>query len=331
MKRLAAISLLFLFLFTLAACSKTPGGSEEPPQEEVPETPPENPPENPPEEPPQEDAGAEVTLYRCGEVEIALPSRYLPALTVKTGGEAENGFQPLLSVYETASLEAAEADFGSSDGFGFLFGFAALTQAALEQYLCTLPTGMDIFAEDANFYYAYTYPTDVQYYRGGGEISTGSQDWANWQELNELGSEVQAGMIGRNNLQPYSTDAFFKQEFTYDGEHVYLNYYPNYTSGGDGQEFYTLTLSQPIRQGSGGIWCVERMADPNGSVYYYFPDSGKPAYEYYEELQASCDAGENKELLTPLGAAKFFVKQSAWFGGEAAADESFRPVPDAGG
>ncbi len=310
MNRFASFSLVLSFLLTLTACGKN-----------LPDT-------RQPEEPPQEDGGEEVTVYHSGGVEMALPNRYANQLTVCTNeGEAENGFQTLFSVYETASLQAAEADFDDTNGFGFLFGFAALDQTALEQFLSTLPPGMDIFAQDENRYYAYTYPTDVQFYRRGGEVDTGSEDWKNWQTLNDLGGEVQADLTGRNGLQPFTMDAFFEQEFTYDGDHVYLNYYPNFASGGDDQEFYTLVLSQPIRQGHEGIWCVERMLDATGQTYYYFPDSGKPAMEYYAELQEASGEGQYRELLTPLGAAKFFIQESGYFSGEAA-DESFRALPD---
>lgn len=309
MKHFTAFSLLLAFLCTLTACGNLPEAEE-------------------PEEPPQEEGGEDVTVYNCGGVEIALPNRYLDQLTINTYEEkTESGLQPLLEVYETASLEAAEADFGDVDGFGFLFGFAALDQAALEQVLSTGAPGIDIFAQDEARYYAYTYPTDVQFYRSGGELDTESGEWTNWEALNNLGGEVQAGMMGRNGLQPYSTDAFFEQKFTYGGEHVYLNYYPNFASGGNDQEYYTLVLSQPVRQGHDGIWCVERMIDEYGGISYYFPDSGKPAADYYAELQEQCDAGKYPELLTPLGAAKFFVQESGYFSGEAA-DDSFRSVPD---
>lgn len=311
MNRLASFSLILSFLLTLTACGKNLPDTKEP------------------EEPPQEDGGEEVTIYHSGGVEMALPNRYAGQLTVYTSeGEAENGFQTLFSVYETASLRAAETDFGDSTGFGFLFGFAALDQAALEQYLSALPPNAAIFAQDETRYYAYTYPTDVQFYRSGGAVDTQSEDWQNWQVLNGLSSEVQADLTGRNGLRPFTMDAFFEQEFTYGGDHVYLNYYPNFASAGNDQEYYTLVLSQPVRQGHGGIWCVERMLDASGQVYYYFPDSGKPAMEYYEGLQEACGAGRYKELLTPLGAAKFFVQESGYFSGETS-DESFRALPDA--
>ncbi|MCI9482167.1 MAG: hypothetical protein HFF88_07345, partial [Oscillibacter sp.] len=207
MNRLASFSLILSFLLTLTACGKNLPDTKEP------------------EEPPQEDGGEEVTIYHSGGVEMALPNRYAGQLTVYTSeGEAENGFQPLFSVYETASLKAAETDFGDSTGFGFLFGFAALDQAALEQYLSALPPNAAIFAQDETRYYAYTYPTDVQFYRSGGAVDTQSEDWQNWQVLNGLSSEVQADLTGRNGFQPFTMDAFFEQEFTYGGDHVYLNY-----------------------------------------------------------------------------------------------------------
>ncbi len=53
--------------------------------------------------------------------------------------------------------------------------------------------------------------------------------------------------------------------FTYDSEHKYFRYYPD---GIDVDYFYMIVLSQPVKQGEGGIWCVDR--------YFSMQTSGTP-------------------------------------------------------
>ena len=145
-------------------------------------------------------------------------------------------------------------------------------------------SGISFYARDDQWYYGFSFATDVQ--------APDDQE-AFAQLLSELGEYVKYDMITRNNLTPYSDDEFFERPYTYDSPHIILNYYPYYAYDGSKEEVWTLTLSQPARQGLGGIWCVERWTDSNGNVYPYFPDAnGIPAAEYYAEIQARCDSGE---------------------------------------
>lgn len=241
------------------------------------------------------------------DLEIVLPEEYLDLLIVDTELQAESDSRlcPLIRVYERASVEAAEADFGSGEGYGSLFGITALDETVLPQYQYSFGDG-GIFARSGNWYYAKTAPTDVQFYRGGGidaEIDTESEDWQTWETLNALWDTVQANFIDRNGLTPY------------DGAETrrlaYVQYYPYFTFDGDKRIYETLVLSQPVRQGDGGIWCVERVYDAYGRVYPYYPDSGMASADYYRLLQADCDAGKDSQLLTPLGAAKHFGAEAA--------------------
>lgn len=260
----------------------------------------------------EDPAVPETTAFDCGGLQAGIPTQYLDLLLVETDfpeAAANSGWVPLLHVCEKASVDAAEADWGDSDGIGFLFGISALDQAALERHLCSDGSGVNIFAKGADRYYAKTYPTDVQFYRSQGTIDTESEDWKQWETLCALSSQVCDDFITRNGLMPYGESEFWDGEFTYDGNHAYVNYYPYFTFDGDRRIWDTLVLSQPVRQGEGGIWCVERYYDTNGNIYPWFPDSGMAAADYYAEIQAACDAGQQPELLTPLGASKHFVEQ----------------------
>ncbi len=251
-------------------------------------------------------------------LELDIPGEYRDLLLITTEfEETDEHWVPLLSVREKASVEALEKDYGSSEGGGFLFGIAAMDQVGFERFLQSDASGCDVFARDETWYYAKTYPTDVQFYRSGGVIDSETEDWKSWEALNALGDQVCQDFMDRNGLTPYSQWEVRNRPFTWEGEHAYAKYYNYYHFDGSKSEFYTLVLSQPAEQGGGGLWCVERLYDEYGSLCLYFPESDVPAAEYYADLQAECNGGQHPELLTPLGAAKDFVANSVWFSDEA--------------
>ncbi|MCI9003546.1 MAG: hypothetical protein HFG03_12100, partial [Oscillibacter sp.] len=236
--------------------------------------------------------------------------------------DAEESWKPLISVYEKASYEAAMEDFGGEGGF--LFGFLAMDQAAFEQHISSDGSGIDVFATDGERYYAYTYPTDVQFYRSDAGTLPDHPDWEIWEKLNEIGPQVREDFLVRNGLQSFNIQDFLNRQ-TDGGDGVWVQYYPYFVKDGDTRIYDQLLLRQPAGQGEGGLWAVEQWLDVWGSQYLYFPDTGKPAAEHYAELQEACDAGEYPELLTPVGAAEAFVKD--YFGHETA-EGSFERVPE---
>ena len=306
--RLTAFALVCLL--SLTACGGAPPSPEEKPEAG---------------QPPQTGGPSEedVTLYDCGGFQAALPNEYLDLLRVDTEfPDAGESWKPLISVYEKASYEAAMEDFGG--GGGFLFGFLVMDQAAFEQHVNYDGDQARVFATDGERYYARTGPTDVQFYRPGGEIDTESEDWKTWEKLNELGPRVQADFLTRNHLQPFTVQDFLSQ-WAEGEDPVCVRYYPYFAKDGDTRIYYQLLLRQPIRQGEGGVWAVDRWIDKSGSQSLYFPDSGKPAAEHYADLQEQCDAGAHPELLTPAGAAAAFAAD--YFGHETL-DGSFEEVPE---
>ena len=305
MRRFETFLLVLACLLTLSAC-----GGETDSQEPV-------------QTPPPQDGGEDVTVYDCAGLEVALPNEYLDQLLVDTEfPDAEESWKPLISVYEKDSYEAAMEDFGG--GGGFLFGFLVMDQAAFEQHISSDGSGIEVFATDGERYYAYTHPTDVQFYRSDAESVPDHPDWPVWEKLCKLGPQVREDFLTRNNLQSFSVQDFLGR-LDESGGHVVLKYYPYFLKDGDTRIYNQLLLRQPARQGEGGLWAVEQWLDARGTQYLYFPDSGKPAAEHYADLQAACDAGEHPELLTPVGAAEAFVKD--YFGHETA-EGSFERVPE---
>lgn len=312
MRRIETFVLVLACLLTLAACGgKTDGETVIDP-------------ENPPPYPPF--TGENSTLQCIDGLYVALPMQYSELLRVDSEfPDAGESWKPLISVYEKASYETAMEEYGG--GGGFLFGFLSMDQAAFEQHICADGSGIEIFATDGERYYAYTYPTDVQFCRPGGEIDTESEDWKTWEKLCELGPLVREDFLTRNNLQSFNVQDFLSQRVD-GGDHVFVRYYPYFLKDGDTRIYDQLLLRQPARQGEGGIWAVDQWLDVRGNQYLYFPDSGRPAAEYYAELQEACDAGEHPELLTPIGASEAFVKD--YFGHETASG-SFERVPEMNG
>ena len=249
-------------------------------------------------------------------LEIVLPEEYLDALIVTTEfPDTDPGSHriPLLRVQERASVEALEKDYGTAEGGGFLFGIVQLDQAGLEEHLLNDYGGMWVFAHRDQTYYAMTHPTDVQFYRSE---TASAEEWAQWESLSALGHEVCEDFRVRNGLETFRTAYLYDHAYTYEGEHAYAVYYPYFTFDGSTAEQYTFVLSQPAKQGDGGIWCVERWYDEYGTCYLNFPGNGTSSTEHYAALQAECDNGTSPDLLTPLGAAKAFVENSYWFSEE---------------
>ena len=233
MRRLEVFTLALACLLTLTACG---GGAEAPDAGRDPLPP---------------DGGEDMTVYDCGGLSVALPTEYLDLLRVDTDfPDAEESWKPLISVYEKASYEAAMEDFGG--GGGFLFGFLAMDQAAFEQHISSDGSGIEVFATDGERYYAYTYPTDVQFCRPDAESVPDHPDWPVWEKLCKLGPQVREDFLTRNNLQSFSVQDFLGR-LDESGGHVVLKYYPYFLKDGDTRIYNQLLLRQPARQGVGGL------------------------------------------------------------------------------
>ncbi|MEY8386405.1 hypothetical protein AALC17_03785 [Oscillospiraceae bacterium 38-13] len=278
-------------------------------------------PDLPGREPPNSAEDEPLTILEQDGLFFALPAQYTDQLTItdEPAFPSYAGERFVLSVSETASIEAAGAS--GSDGCGYLFGFAVVDRAGMEQLLCLDYPGIEIFATDGELYYAYTHPTDVRFYRLHEGSLLDHPDWPVWEELAEIGPAVREDFLTRNGLTPYNGGQLLDQPYTYTGEHICLEFY-NPPSGENRTLSGVLVLSQPATQGPGGIWAVERWLDEDGNVCLYFPDTGKPAAEYYANLQEFCGGGERPELLTPVGAAQDFIKDYYGFD---APTEAFQP------
>lgn len=90
---------------------------------------------------------------------------------------------------------------------------------------------------------------------------------------------------------------------TYTGNHILVKF-PMSTG-----EISQLLMSQPVKQGEGGIWIVERWKDTIGNEYYPIPRAEGLELDYYKGLQEESDNGENPSLLDPLKVAVSFIQE----------------------
>ncbi len=272
-----------------------------------------------------------VTVYTFDGLEIPVPTEQLELLAVNTDMEAWSAHRtPLISFSERASVEAGQqAHPGEDWGDGLLCTISRLDRIGFEEWAASDEPGTSVFARHGDdAYYLLTRPTDVRLYRGDKEPD--SVSLAMWGRLNDWAESLPEAIIARNGLTAYDASDLFDADYTYGGEHVELGYrFP-----GEPMDLVLLALSQPAKQGEGGVWCVERVryiySDYDMTdTHLVFPAAlgvDQTAADYYTDLQAACDAGETPDLLTPQGAALRYAKSAAWLFGEDVSASDFEVV-----
>ena len=255
----------------------------------------------------------DAALYDLGGgLTLAIPTDIVEDTMVLFDEDLGDGSEPVFPrVYHRSSYEAGMEDFDAP--MGFLFSFFRYDQVGYEQnYLAVHGgTGQTIFARDGAWYYGMAYPTDVQFFTADGDQDTDSADYRRWEYVRSRIPDIQADFIVRNGLTPYDGGAELDRPFLWEGEHRYVEVH-----SADYAVSLTLLLSQPVTQGSGGIWCVEGSFDNNyGGWGRELPYGIQvTAAEYYADLQAQVDQGHRPGLLDPVQAAM------DWYREEYAAD-----------
>ena len=127
-------------------------------------------------------------------VRFEIPDEISELVTVRTDGLEEG---ELVSVYETASLEAAQALGEDNDGAGWIFTISTIPEDKLKELRCGGMEGMDVFAEDDDIYYIYNHPTDVRMVRQSNEEMKESMD--SWDLIHQwAGQEVCQEILANN-------------------------------------------------------------------------------------------------------------------------------------
>ena len=247
----------------------------------------------------------EAALYDLDfDLQMAIPKDLDDQLLVKL---PEEGDTFLASVWEKRSYEAAG---GGDTDMGWLFTLARWDQAQYEQYLVSDGSGVDLFACKDGWYYVRFHPTDVRFYSDSQDQATLEEQSKAWETLNtRLPEEVCPDFIARNGLEAYDASMTFHDGCLWDSQHHYV-----YFRTGDWNESITLLLSQPAKQGTGGLWCVEGWMDNTyGTRYLVLPlDTSTTAADYYTALQHQVDEGYEPGLLDPLSAAKKWLNERGY-------------------
>ena len=242
----------------------------------------------------------DAVLYELGDgLTLAIPADISEEILVEFPADEQQ--EPNFPyVYHRASYEAGVEDFGSPAGF--LFMLFREDRVGYEQTYLAVDGGVGqvIFARDDQWYYGMGVPTDVQFHTGSDEIDFSSPEYQRWEYILSRITDIQADFAARNGLTLYDANADLDRHFLWEGEHRYVECY-----NADGTVSLTLLLSQPVKQGEGGIWCVEGSAENKDGIWYkQLPtDIHVPAAEYYTDLQAQVDEGHRPGLLDPIQTA----------------------------
>lgn len=297
----AALALTLCLTVLLGSCSMIGGAAMVTPGTEEEET------EVPSSTSNVDDLFTDAALYDLGGgLTLAIPTDIVEDTMVLFEEDLGDGSEPVFPrVYNRSSYEAGMEDFDTP--MGFLFSFFRYDQVGYEQnYLAVHGgEGQTIFARDGEWYYGMAYPTDVQFFTADGDQDTDSADYRRWEYVRSRIPDIQADFIVRNGLTPYS-GAELDRPFLWTGEHRYVEVH-----SADYAVSLTLLLSQPVTQGSGGIWCVEGSFDNNyGGWGRELPYGIQvTAAEYYADLQAQVDQGHRPGLLDPVQAAMDWYRE----------------------
>ena len=109
---------------------------------------------------------AEDEKIDAGGLVFTIPAQFKDLVTVQT-----EDLQPdeLISVSETASIEAAKENGTDYDGAGWLFSISGISEQELGKLRCQDMSGREAFARDGGVYYVFNHPTDVRLIRGSNE------------------------------------------------------------------------------------------------------------------------------------------------------------------
>lgn len=338
MKRILTALLALSMLLPTGCAKKTDAPPAESPAEPAPIVEPAAPEPAAEPEPPAEEP---IPVSEFHGLKVPIPQEYLELLVIDPEPETWSAHRtPLVSFSERASVEAGQADRHDEDwGDGFLCTVSTLDRIGFEDWLSGGGSDMGeyVFARDGEeTYYLISYPTDVRLYRVGGIDGTFTEieGLDEWRMLNEWADALPDELVAANALTAYDASDLLNADYTYGGTHVELACrFP-----GEPMDLCVFSLSQPAKQGEGGVWCVERVqfiySDYNFTdLQLVFPVAlgfDEAAADYYARLQAECDAGEHPALLTPRGAALDYAKRSVWIFGEDISETDFELIEAVG-
>lgn len=139
-------------------------------------------------------------------IKFVIPEEIKDKVTVQTEDLAAD---EIVAVYETGSVEAAEAMEEDGKGAGWIFTICTVPEEKMKELRCGAMDGMEVFAEDDDIYYVYAHPTDVRMLRESNEEMEEAME--DWQTINEWAfQEVRQEIIANN---PELDDEFYTNTY----------------------------------------------------------------------------------------------------------------------
>ena len=135
-----------------------------------------------------------TTKVDTNGIAFQVPEQLSDLVNVQTENLGED---TLVSVFEKASVEASEKLGENHDGAGWIFSITKVPEQKMKELRCGGMDGMDVFAEDDDFFYVYNHPTDVRIVREAQEdYQAGLEQWT---MINEwAGQEVRQEILANN-------------------------------------------------------------------------------------------------------------------------------------
>ena len=128
------------------------------------------------------------------EIAFDIPEDIRDLVTVRTE-DLKSG--ELVSVSETASIEAAAKQTPDYERAGWIFSIRRVSETEFEQLRCGAMDGMEMFAESDDNCYLFCHPTDVTFVRE--QYDNVEEDMAQWSKIHEWANTTVRDEILRNN------------------------------------------------------------------------------------------------------------------------------------
>ena len=198
----------------------------------------------------------------------------------------------------------------NTDGEGWLHTVCRWDQVDFEDWLYSTETGTyDVFARDAEHYYAIMRPTSVQ---------VGQEDWARFSAAQEaIWEYARRQVLSTQGVERYDPAELRQREYLWEGKtYTDVAYWPYKNITGDTEgSVWIFRLVQLAKDGPGGVWIPEREqiidADVDPTPRHVKPsetrEMGLTVTEYAQYLQEEADAGRADWATDPVQACMHYA------------------------
>lgn len=183
-------------------------------------------------------------------------------------------------------------------------------QVGFEDWLYSVGAGhTDVFARDGEHYYAFVWPTSVQY---------ADEDTERYAAASRaIGDYARRQVLDTEGVEPYDPAELRQREYLWEGKtYTDVAYWPYKNITGDTEgSVWIIRLVQLAKDGEGGVWIPEREqiidADVDSTPRHVKPsetrEMGLTVTEYAQYLQGEADAGRADWATDPVQACMHYA------------------------